>query len=128
MTKRLYNFTPGGGSDPDINPQLLPELKSRCPQNGDVNNRLWIDWGGDRVFDSQILQNIRDGFAVLQSDAQLYDDDATKRVIDSYFSLLSPIIGPHFESDFVKSIVKMGRINVKTGSVGEIRRTCNNFN
>lgn len=128
MTKRLYNFTPAGGSDPDINPQLLPELKSRCPQDGDVNNRLWIDWEGDRVFDSMILQNIRDGFAVLESDARLYDDDATKRVIDSYFSLLSPIIGPSFESDFVKSIVKMGHINVKTGSLGEIRRTCSNFN
>ncbi|KAI3453558.1 hypothetical protein Pfo_010221 [Paulownia fortunei] len=73
MSQRLYQFPAGGGgSDPSINPEFLPELKSTCPQNGDVNLMLPIDRGSAQTFDTQILQNIRSGFAVLQSDATLY--------------------------------------------------------
>ncbi|KAI3927701.1 hypothetical protein MKW92_004829 [Papaver armeniacum] len=116
MTDRLYNFpTEGAGSDPSINPRFLPELKSKCPQNGDVNTRLPMDIGSSLRFDSQILRNIREGFAVLQSDAKLYDDEVTRRIIDSYFGFLSSIFGPSFETDFVNSILKMGTLGVNTG-------------
>ncbi|KAJ4716913.1 Peroxidase [Melia azedarach] len=128
MTKRLYNFFPGGGSDPGINPSFLPELKATCTLNGDVNVRLPIDRGSERKFDKQILQNIRNGFAVLESDAKLNDDLITRTIIDSYLGFLSPIFGPSFENDFVQSIVKMGQIGVKTRGQGEIRRVCAAFN
>ncbi|KAH1122790.1 hypothetical protein J1N35_005950 [Gossypium stocksii] len=128
MTKRLYKFSPAGGSDPAINPDFLPQLQSICPQNGDVNVRLPMDRGSERTFDKQILDNIRNGFAVLESDARLYDDETTRMVVDSYFGILTPIFGPSFETDFVDSIVKMGQIGVKTGSKGEIRRVCTAFN
>ncbi|XAR49419.1 Peroxidase [Bertholletia excelsa] len=128
MTKRLYNFFPGGGSDPSINPDLLPELKARCPQNGDVNTRLPIDHGSAERFDSSILWNIRRGFAVLESDARLYDDLATRMVVDSYTGLSNPIFGPNFEEDFARSMVKMGQIGVLTGSEGQVRRVCGAFN
>ncbi|KAH9752249.1 peroxidase 43 [Citrus sinensis] len=127
MTKRLYNFFPGGGSDPGINPSFLVELKATCPQNGDVNVRLPIDRGSERVFDKQILQNIKDGFAVLESDSRLNDDIITNAIIDSYLGILSPIFGPSFEADFVESIVKMGHIGVKTGQQGHVRRLCAAF-
>ncbi|XP_009589116.1 peroxidase 43-like [Nicotiana tomentosiformis] len=127
MTKRLYNFSPNGGSDPSINPNFLPELKATCPQNGNVNVRLAIDRGSGEAFDSQILQNIRSGFAVLQSDANLYGDETTRRVVDSYFGILSPLLGTSFEADFANAMVKMGRIGVLTGSQGTIRRVCASF-
>ncbi|XP_058097320.1 peroxidase 43-like [Magnolia sinica] len=128
LERRLYDFLPGGGSDPSINPEFLPELQSKCPQNGDVNVRLGLDHGSDLTFDTQILHNIKDGFGVLESDAKLYDDESTKRVIDSYFGFMSSIFGPFFEGDFVDSIVKMGQIGAKTGADGEIRRVCSAFN
>ncbi|KAK8567862.1 hypothetical protein V6N13_105810 [Hibiscus sabdariffa] len=128
MTKRLYNFSPAAGSDPAISPDFLPELKSTCPQNGDVNVRLAMDRGSEGTFDKQILDNVRNGFAVLESDARLYDDDTTRMVVDSYFGFLNPMFGSSFEADFVDSIVKMGQIGVKTGSTGEIRRVCTGFN
>ncbi|RDX62852.1 Peroxidase 43 [Mucuna pruriens] len=129
MSRRLYNFFPGGGgSDPDISPNFLPQLKARCPQNGDINVRLGIDEGSEQKFDINILKNIREGFAVLESDARLNDDLATKDVIDSYFSPFAPMFGPSFEADFVESLVKMGQIGVKTGFLGEIRRVCSTFN
>ncbi|KAK4424349.1 Peroxidase 43 [Sesamum alatum] len=120
MGQRLYTFPAEGGSDPSINPVLLPELKSTCPQNGDVNARLPIDRGSAETFDAQILQNIRSGFAVLQSDASLYQDEATRSVVDSYFVPF----GPSFEADFGSSMVRMGRIGALTGTQGTIRRTC----
>lgn len=128
MNQRLYEFPANGGSDPSINPRFLPELQSTCPKNGDVNVRLAIDRGSEAVFDSQILNNIRSGMAVLQSDATLYEDEATRSVVDSYFGLLSPFFGPSFEEDFAASMIKMGRIGVLTGSRGEIRRVCSSFN
>ncbi|PNY00419.1 peroxidase 43-like protein, partial [Trifolium pratense] len=114
-------------SDPAISPFFLPQLKAKCPQNGDINTRLAIDEGSDKRFDKNILKNIRDGFAVLESDARLNDDIATRSVIDSYFSPMNPIFGPSFENDFVHSIVKMGQIGVKTGSAGNIRHVCSAF-
>ncbi|KAK4803034.1 hypothetical protein SAY86_001237 [Trapa natans] len=128
MMDRLYNFFPGGGSDPSIQPGFLPELRARCPKNGDVNTRIPIDEGSEQIFDKQILQNIRHGFAVLQSDAKLNDDPVTRGVMDSYIGFLAPIFGRSFEADFVQAIVKMGQIGVRTGSSGEIRRVCSSFN
>ncbi|AES63387.1 peroxidase 43 isoform X2 [Medicago truncatula] len=107
---------------------LLSELKARCPKDGDVNIRLAMDEGSDLKFDKSILKNIREGFAVLASDARLNDDFVTKSVIDSYFNPINPTFGPSFENDFVQSMVKMGQIGVKTGSVGNIRRVCSAFN
>ncbi|GFP98660.1 peroxidase 43 [Phtheirospermum japonicum] len=127
MTQRLYNFPAFGGADPSINPNFLPELKSTCPEKGDVNARLALDRGSEQTFDIQILQNIRSGLAVLQSDASLYQDLATRIVVDSYFGLLGPLLGPSFDADFATSMVKMGRIGVLTGSKGTIRRVCSSF-
>lgn len=128
MNHRLYDFFPNGGTDPTINPSFVPELKASCPRNGDVNARLAIDQGSEDTFDKQILQNIRSGFAVLHSDARLYEDASTRSVVDSYFGLLSPLLGPSFELDFVNSMIKMGSIGVLTGSEGTIRRVCERFN
>ncbi|XP_047946588.1 peroxidase 43-like [Salvia hispanica] len=124
VNSRLYEFPANRGSDPSINPGFLPELKSVCPKNGDVNVRLAMDRGSEQVFDKQILGNIRSGMAVLQSDAALYQDEATKRAVDSYLGLP----GPSFEADFAASMIKLGRIGVWTGSKGQIRRVCSSFN
>ncbi|KAD5317985.1 hypothetical protein R6Q59_033297 [Mikania micrantha] len=128
MEERLYNFASSGGPDPSINPRFLPELSSACPKNGDINARLPIDHGSGDTFDIQILENIRSGFAVLQSDAKLMDDQTTRGIVDSYFGILSPLTGPSFEADFVRSMVRMGRIGTKTGSSGNIRHVCRSFN
>ncbi|KAG6417397.1 hypothetical protein SASPL_119554 [Salvia splendens] len=124
MNDRLYNFPADSGSDPSINPDFLPVLMSTCPKNGDINVRLPIDRRSEQLFDSQILQNIRKGFAVLQSDAALYQDESTKAVVDSYFE---DSFRPSFEADFADSMVRMGRIGVLTGLQGTIRRSCASF-
>nr|XP_043623235.1 peroxidase 43-like [Erigeron canadensis] len=129
LMDRLYNFVPGGGPDPSIDPDFLTQLAENCPPNGDVNFRVPIDNDSSDTFDDRILENIRNGFAVLQSDAKLMDDPFTQQILDSYFGFSNQSVQPSFEADFVKSMVKMGRIGVKTSSKrGEIRRVCNTFN
>lgn len=134
LQKRLYNFLPGGRPDPLINPRFLPELESKCPKDGDVNVRIALDHGSERKFDIKILKNIRTGFGVLQTDANLYVDPSTRPIVDSYFGFhgagSEPGLGarPDFGSDFVESMVRMGMIGVKMGEEGEIRRVCSEFN
>ncbi|KAI7730362.1 hypothetical protein M8C21_018573 [Ambrosia artemisiifolia] len=128
MEERLYNFATSGRPDPSINPRFLPELTSTCPKHGDIMVRLPMDHGSEDTFDIQILQNIRSGFAVLQSDAKLMDDPRTRGIVESYFGVLAPLTGPSFEADFVTSMIRMGRIGVKNGSNGNIRRVCKSFN
>ncbi|GJN06759.1 hypothetical protein PR202_ga24515 [Eleusine coracana subsp. coracana] len=129
---RLYNFPlPGGavGSDPTIPPGFLSELKARCAP-GDFNTRLSLDRGSEGVFDTSIFRNIRNGFAVIGSDAALYNATSTVDVVDSYSGLLSTFFGPYFRQDFAEAMVRMGSIGVLTGknSNGEVRKVCSKFN
>lgn len=123
MQKRLYNFTTTGGSDPSINPGFLKLLKATCPFNGDPNVKIPLDPVSEFTLDDQIFLNIKNGLAVIASDARLYDDNNTRRILESY-------IGSErsFQADFAEAMVKMGKIDVKTGSQGEIRRVCSVVN
>ncbi|KAI3464613.1 hypothetical protein Pfo_021276 [Paulownia fortunei] len=129
MTKRLYNFNGINDSDPEINHNFLPVLKRFCPPNGDAIVRIPLDSVTSDKFDDQILRNIKNGFAVISSDARLYDDNITKQVVDSYVDdSLGLKFVPSFAQDFAMAMVKMGRIGVKTESDGEIRQVCDTFN
>lgn len=121
---RLYDFAGAGDADPSINPGYLTELRSICPQGGDVNARVALDRGSEFQFDNEFLENVREGNGALQSDASMYQDSSTRGYIDSYFGLLGGLLGPSFESDFADAIVKMGQVDVKTGSNGKIRSVC----
>lgn len=121
---RLYDFAGAGDADPSMNPGYLRELRSICPQGGDVNARVALDRGSEFQFDNEFLENVREGNGALQSDASMYQDSSTRGYIDSYFGLLGGLLGPSFESDFADAIVKMGQVDVKTGSNGKIRSVC----
>ncbi|XP_050238073.1 peroxidase 43-like [Mercurialis annua] len=130
MPNRLYNFHGEGDSDPEINPRLLPQLKDQCPFDGDSNVRIPLDLGSESTFDAHIFQNIRNGFAVIASDARLYDDRNIKKMVDTYAQGFSRSRRRRssFQNDFAVAMVKLGTIGVKTGEDGEIRRVCNALN
>ncbi|CAL1412666.1 unnamed protein product [Linum trigynum] len=125
MPKRLYNFTGRSDSDPALNSQFLPQLKSVCPPGGNVDHRLALDWSSAFIFDDHILRNILNGFAVLASDARLMDDRRARRVMESYVGGGQTA---SFGADFAEAMVRMGNIGVKTGSQGEIRQICSQVN
>ncbi|KAJ4884653.1 Peroxidase superfamily protein [Raphanus sativus] len=109
--------------DPTLDPAFFKMLRSTCPQGGDVNVRLPLDLGSSLTFDWHIFHNIKKGRGVIQSDAALYQDRDTKKIIDSFLTFKD-----HFFPEFTKSMVKMGSIGVKVGVEGEIRHQCNTTN
>ncbi|KAG8051271.1 hypothetical protein GUJ93_ZPchr0009g96 [Zizania palustris] len=123
---RLYNYrlpSGGVGSDPSITPAFVTELKARCAP-GDFNTRVALDRGSERDFDDSILRNIRQGLAVIASDAALDRSNATRALVTAYLGAGSS----RFSQDFVDSMVKMGSIGALTGDDGEIRDVCSEFN
>lgn len=113
--------------DPTINPEFFQVLRSKCPQGGDVNVRIALDWESQFVFDDQIFRNIKNGKGVILSDSVLYQNNDMKQIIDSYLAN-NRSSKANFAADFAEAMVKMGAIGVKIGVEGEIRRICNATN
>ncbi|KAK9149647.1 hypothetical protein Scep_008404 [Stephania cephalantha] len=125
---RLYNFTATGNADPTINQALLSQLRALCPPNGDVSKRVALDKDSQANFDVSFFKNVRDGNGVLESDQRLWGDAATRTYVQNYAGSIRGLLGLRFDLNFAKSMIKMSSIEVKTGSQGEIRKICSQFN
>ncbi|KAB2027188.1 hypothetical protein ES319_D05G018000v1 [Gossypium barbadense] len=125
---RLYNFTTTGSADPTINQSFLTQLQSLCPRNGDGSKKVGLDIGSETKFDVSFFKNVRDGKGVLESDQRLWGDDGTRRVVENYAGNVRGLLGLRFDYEFRKAMIKMSSIEVKTGSDGEIRKTCSKIN
>ncbi|KAJ0530162.1 putative peroxidase [Helianthus annuus] len=120
---RLYNFNNTNGPDPDINPAFLPQLRALCPNGGDALRRVALDKGSDNSFGNSFYENLRNGRGVIESDAKLWSDRRTQRFVQRYLGERGQT-GSRFNAEFGRAMVKMGNIEVKTGTQGEIRRVC----
>ncbi|KAI3803830.1 hypothetical protein L1987_31992 [Smallanthus sonchifolius] len=124
---RLYNFNNTNQPDPDINPAFLPQLRALCPNGGDGTARVGLDTGSVNRFDNSYFANLRNGRGVLESDAKLWSDPTTQRFVQRFLGIRG-LLGLRFDVEFGRSMVKMGNIELKTGSQGEIRRVCTAIN
>ncbi|KAI3774569.1 hypothetical protein L1987_49128 [Smallanthus sonchifolius] len=124
---RLYNFNNTNQPDPDINPEFLPQLRALCPNGGDGTVRVGLDTGSVNRFDNSYFANLRNGRGVLESDAKLWSDPTTQRFVQRFLGIRG-LLGLRFDVEFGRSMVKMGNIELKTGSQGEIRRVCTAIN
>ncbi|OAY25995.1 peroxidase 27 [Manihot esculenta] len=126
FNSRLYNFT-GKGTDNDFDPTLdseyVKELKIKC-KPGDQNSLVEMDPGSFRTFDSSYYTLVSKRRGLFQSDAALLDNSVTK----AYINLQVATQGSTFLKDFGDSMVKMGRVDVLTGTAGEIRKVCGKVN
>ncbi|KAJ0743925.1 putative peroxidase [Helianthus annuus] len=120
---RLYNFNNTNGPDPDINPAFLPQLRALCPNGGDALRRVALDTGSDNSFGNSFYENLRNRRGVIESDAKLWSDRRTQRFVQRYLGERGQT-GSRFNAEFGRAMVKMGNIEVKTGTQGEIRRVC----
>ncbi|XP_050128997.1 peroxidase 25-like [Malus sylvestris] len=125
---RLYNFTATGNSDPTINQAFLAQLQALCPMNGDGTKPVALDRGSQTKFDVSFFKNVKDGNAVLESDQRLWGDDATRKIMQNYAGNIRGLLGFRFDFEFPKAMIKMGSIEVKIGTQGEIRKVCSKFN
>lgn len=127
FSNRLSNFSGTGAPDSTLDSTMLTDLQNLCPQNGDGNTTAVLDRNSSDLFDNHYFKNLLSGKGILSSDQILFSSDAanstTKPLVQSYSNNAAL-----FFVDFVNSMIKMGNINPKTGSDGEIRKNCRVIN
>ncbi|XP_076933851.1 peroxidase N1-like [Bidens hawaiensis] len=124
---RLYNFNNTNEPDPSIDPAFLPTFQNLCPNGGDGTRRVDLDTGSVGRFDNSYYANLRNRRGVLESDAGLWNDPTTQRFVQRFLGVRG-LLGLTFNVEFGRSMVRMGNVEVKTGTQGEIRRVCTTIN
>ncbi|KAF8070837.1 hypothetical protein N665_1130s0014 [Sinapis alba] len=113
----------GAKKDPSINATYLPQLKDLCPRDVDPRNEIFMDPTTPGKFDNVYYQNLQQGRGLFKSDQALFTDPRSKPTVNLWASN-----GQLFNQAFVNSMIKLGRVGVKTGRLGNIRRNCETFN
>lgn len=120
---RIYTFPSSSGVDPSLDQTYAQQLKDSCPQNVDPSIAVNIDPVTPNVFDNVYYQNLVAGKGMFTSDQVLFTDPRSQSTVIDLAN--SP---GDFNAAFVTAMRKLGRIGVKTGAQGEIRRDCSAFN
>ncbi|KAF5734274.1 putative Peroxidase 20 precursor [Tripterygium wilfordii] len=97
-------------------------LHSICKQSGTDNVLAPLDSRTPARFDNHYFINLLEGYGLLGSDNVLINEDQEGDITKQLWAYASD--QELFFASFVKSIIKMGNINVLTGNEGEIRRNC----
>ncbi|KAH0436315.1 hypothetical protein IEQ34_026419 [Dendrobium chrysotoxum] len=120
FSERLYNFSGKGDTDPSLDKLYAENLKKKkCRLSNDSVSFVEMDPGSFRTFDLGYYRNLLKRRGLFQSDAALITNSDTK-------SFIIELVKNHkkFPRGFALSMEKMGRIEVKTGFEGEIRKNC----
>lgn len=121
VSRRLYNFTGVGDQDPSLDSEYAANLKARkCRTPNDNTTLIEMDPGSRKTFDLSYYNLLLKRRGLFVSDSALTTNSFT-------LSLIKEILEgslENFFAEFAKSMEKMGRVKVKTGSEGEIRKHC----
>jgi peroxidase len=94
-----------------------------CPSNVGKTIAVNMDPISPITFDNNYYTNLVNGFGLFTSDQVLYTDNASKKTVQEFSANQTKF----FEA-FTESMIKLGRVGVKTGNSGEIRKDCTAFN
>ncbi|XP_047342522.1 peroxidase 3 [Impatiens glandulifera] len=121
FTDRLYNFTGVGDQDPSLDSEYAENLKARkCKTSSDTNTIVEMDPGSFRTFDLSYYKLLMKRRGLFVSDATLLTSSSTR---DHIIKILEGSLDDFFH-EFALSMEKMGKIELKTGTQGEIRKNC----
>ncbi|TVU48581.1 hypothetical protein EJB05_08222, partial [Eragrostis curvula] len=121
FSSRLSYSNSSTSQDPPLDAALASQLAQACPPGSD--NTVPMDAGSPGAFDTSYFQNLLANRGVLVSDQTLTTDNATAALVaqNAYNMYL-------FATKFGDAMVKMGGIQVLTGSDGQIRTNCRAVN
>ncbi|GAB4836907.1 Peroxidase 45 [Ancistrocladus abbreviatus] len=119
FSNRIYNYNSANKIDPTLNPEYAKQLQQECPKNVDPTIVLPFDPITPRIFDNLYFKDLKQGKALLTSDQALMTTKKSRKVVNAFASNSTL-----FNHVFVAAITKLGRVGVKTGNQGEIRRDC----
>ncbi|KAK7342138.1 hypothetical protein VNO80_25081 [Phaseolus coccineus] len=124
ISTRLYNFTGRGDTDPTLDSNYATNLKTlKCKNINDNTTLIEMDPGSRDTFDLGYYKQVVKRRGLFQSDAALLTSSTTRSIITTQLQS-----NEGFFAEFAKSMEKMGRINLKLGTEGEIRKHCARVN
>lgn len=123
FSNRIYNFSRQSAVDPTLNRAYATQLQQMCPKNVDPRIAINMDPNTPRAFDNVYYKNLQQGKGLFTSDQVLFTDKRSKPVVDAWAANSNT-----FNSAFIAAITKLGRVGVKTGRNGNIRRNCDALN
>ncbi|XWS45172.1 hypothetical protein CRYUN_Cryun15aG0113700 [Craigia yunnanensis] len=123
FANRIYNFSRQNAVDPTLNPTYATQLQQMCPRNVDPRIAINMDPNTPRQFDNVYYQNLQKGQGLFTSDQVLFTDARSKPTVNAWATNSQA-----FNQAFITAITKLGRVGVKTGNNGNIRRNCDAFN
>ncbi|MCL7052270.1 hypothetical protein MKW94_026581 [Papaver nudicaule] len=113
-------------NDTTLNTEVREKVIGACPfPEIDETVVQALDQDTEFTFDNKFFKSLRQGKGLLLTDHVLaFGDDEYSRKLVYRYSQDQKL----FFQEFAKSMVKLGRVGVKTGSDGEIRKDCRKFN
>ncbi|XP_047170396.1 peroxidase 55 [Vigna umbellata] len=123
FANRLYSFSSSNSVDPTLDATYAQELMAGCPRNPEPTVAVALDPQTPAAFDNVYYQDLVSGKGLLSSDQVLFSDAASQPTVVRFANNAAD-----FNEAFVAAIRKLGRVGVKTGKDGEIRRDCTTFN
>ncbi|KAK1567008.1 hypothetical protein Q3G72_007175 [Acer saccharum] len=119
FTNRLYPSV-----DPSLNQSYAEQLKEMCKNTiMDPEPVVILDPETSYTLDNVYYQNLVAGKGLFTSDEVLYTHPESQPTVKDFAK--SP---GYFNEAFTAAMKKLGRVGVKTGNLGEIRRDCTAFN
>ncbi|PON83694.1 Peroxidase [Trema orientale] len=124
FSDRLYNFNGTKSQDPSLDPAYAAQLKQQCPQ-GSTNPDLVVPMNPSSplIADTGYYVDVQANRGLFTSDHSLLTSTATANQVHQYAR--NPFL---WTREFAAAMVKMGQIEVLTGSAGEIRANCRVIN
>ncbi|XP_009615897.1 peroxidase 47 [Nicotiana tomentosiformis] len=117
---RLSNFDSTHDMDPTLDAQFAKTLSKTCG-GGDKSEQTFDTTKND--FDNDYYNALQRKSGVLFSDQTLYNSPRTRGIVNGY-----AFNQAMFFLDFQQAMLKMGLLDVKQGSNGEVRTNCRIIN
>lgn len=121
---RLYSFNSTTSQDPSLDPSYAAQLKQQCPE-GSTDASLVVPMNpvSPAITDECYYTDILANRGLFTSDQTLLTNPTT--AIQVIQNARYPFL---WKSKFASAMVKMGQIDVLTGTAGEIRANCRVIN
>lgn len=123
FANRIYGFSKANPIDPSLNQAYAKQLQGMCPRNVDPTIAINMDPVTPRTFDNQYYKNLQQGKGLFTSDQSLFTDSRSQGTVNAWAQSSAT-----FNQAFIDAMGRLGRVGVKTGSNGNIRRDCSVFN
>ncbi|KAG8067267.1 hypothetical protein GUJ93_ZPchr0005g15831 [Zizania palustris] len=123
---RLYNKNTSDGIDPALSKAYAFLLKSICPRGSNQTfptTTTLMDIITPTRFDNKYYVGLTNNLGLFESDAALLTNATLKAMVDSFVRSEAT-----FRTKFARAMLKMGQIDLLSGTQGEIRRNCRVIN